>query len=43
MLAWCQSFPLVDLHPYAFKAAAYGYWIQKQRDDAHIYYSAAVF
>jgi protein-disulfide isomerase len=38
-----QSFPLVDLHPYAFKAAAYGYCIQKQKNDAFFIYSAAVF
>jgi protein-disulfide isomerase len=38
-----QSFPLVDLHPYAFKAAAYGYCIQKQKNDAYFIYSAAVF
>ena len=38
-----QSFPLVDLHPFAFKAAAYGYCIQKQKNDAFFIYSAAVF
>ena len=38
-----QSFPLVDLHPYAFKAAAYGYCVQKQKNDAFFVYSAAVF
>ena len=38
-----QSFPLVDLHPYAFKAAAYGYCVQKQKNDAYFVYSAAVF
>jgi protein-disulfide isomerase len=38
-----QSFPLVDLHPYAFKAAAYGYCVQKQKNDAFFAYSAAVF
>jgi protein-disulfide isomerase len=38
-----QSFPLVDLHPLAFKAAAYGYCIQKQKNDAYFIYSAAVF
>ena len=38
-----QSFPIVDLHPYAFKAAAYGYCVQKQKNDAFFLYSAAVF
>jgi protein-disulfide isomerase len=38
-----QSFPLVDLHPYAFKAAAYGYCVQKQKNDAFFPYAAAVF
>ncbi|MCU1253343.1 MAG: oxidoreductase [Edaphobacter sp.] len=38
-----QSYPLVDLHPFAFKAAAYGYCIQKQKNDAYFPYSAAVF
>jgi protein-disulfide isomerase len=38
-----QSFPLVDVHPFAFKAAAYGYCIQKQKNDAYFTYAAAVF
>jgi protein-disulfide isomerase len=38
-----QSFPLVDLHPFAFKAAAYGYCIQKQKNDAFFVYATAVF
>jgi protein-disulfide isomerase len=38
-----QSFPLVELHPYAYKAAAYGYCVQKQKNDAFFVYSAAVF
>jgi len=38
-----QSFPIVDLHPFAFKAAAYGYCIEKQKNDAFFIYSAAVF
>jgi protein-disulfide isomerase len=38
-----QSYPLVDLHPFAFKAAAYGYCIEKQKNDAYFPYAAAVF
>jgi protein-disulfide isomerase len=38
-----QSYPLVELHPYAYKAAAYGYCVQKQKNDAFFAYSAAVF
>ncbi len=38
-----QSFPLIELHPFAFKAAAYGYCIQKQKNDAFFPYAAAVF
>jgi protein-disulfide isomerase len=38
-----QSFPLAELHPFAFKAAAYGYCVQKQKNDAFFVYSAAVF
>jgi protein-disulfide isomerase len=38
-----QSFPIVDVHPFAFKAAAYGYCVQKQKNDAYFVYSAAVF
>jgi protein-disulfide isomerase len=38
-----QSFPLVDLHPFAFKAAAYGYCVQKQKNDAFFAYATAVF
>jgi protein-disulfide isomerase len=38
-----QSFPLVDLHPFAFKAAAYGYCVQKQKNDAFFVYAGAVF
>jgi protein-disulfide isomerase len=38
-----QSFPLVEIHPFAFKAAAYGYCVQKLKNDAFFTYSAAVF
>jgi protein-disulfide isomerase len=38
-----QSFPLTQVHPFAFKAAAYGYCVQKQKDDAFFTYAAAVF
>jgi protein-disulfide isomerase len=38
-----QSFPLVDLHPFAFKAAAYGVCITKQKNDAFFPYAAAVY
>jgi protein-disulfide isomerase len=38
-----QSYPLAELHPFAFKAAAYGYCVQKQKNDAYFVYSAAVF
>ena len=38
-----QSFPLVELHPFAFKAAAYGYCITKQKNDAFFTFASAVF
>ena len=38
-----QSFPLVEIHPFAFKAAAYGYCVEKQKSDAFFPFSAAVF
>ena len=38
-----QSFPIPELHPFAFKAAAYGYCVEKQKNDAFFPYAAAVF
>ncbi len=38
-----QSFPLTEIHPYAFKAAAYGYCIAKQKNDAFFPYAADVY
>ena len=38
-----QSFPIADIHPFAFKAAAYGYCVQKQKNDAFFLFAAAVF
>jgi len=38
-----QSFPLSEIHPFAFKAAAYGYCIQKQKNEAFFPFAADVF
>jgi protein-disulfide isomerase len=38
-----QNFPIADLHPYAVRAAAYGYCVAKQKNDAFFAYAADVF
>lgn len=38
-----QNFPLVDIHPYAFKAAAYGYCVTKQKNESFFAYASSVF
>ena len=38
-----ESFPLVDIHPYAFKAAAYGACVAKKSNDAFFAYTEAVY
>lgn len=38
-----QSFPLVDIHPAAFEAAAYGVCVAKQTNAAFFTYAQAVF
>jgi protein-disulfide isomerase len=38
-----QPFPLVEIHPFAFKAAAYGYCVQHVNNDAFFKYATAVF
>ena len=38
-----QNFPIAEIHPYAFKAAAYGYCVTKQKNDAFFTYAADVF
>ena len=38
-----QSFPLTDIHPYAYKAAAYGACVAKKSNDAFFTYAQAVY
>jgi protein-disulfide isomerase len=38
-----QLFPLTEIHPSAFKAAAYGVCVQKESNDAFFQYAAGVF
>jgi protein-disulfide isomerase len=38
-----QNFPIPELHPFAFKAATYGYCVTKQKNDAFFAYAADVF
>lgn len=38
-----QSFPLVDLHPFALKAAEYGYCVEQKSNDAYLTYAQAVY
>jgi protein-disulfide isomerase len=38
-----ENFPLVDIHPYAFKAAAYGVCVAKKSNDAFFTYEQAVY
>jgi protein-disulfide isomerase len=38
-----QSFPLLEIHPYAFKAAAYGACVAKKSNDAFFTYADAVY
>ncbi len=38
-----QSYPLVDIHPAAFEAAAYGACVAKQKNEAFFPYAQAVF
>ena len=38
-----QNYPLVDIHPAAFTAAAYGVCVAKQKNDAFFPYAQAVF
>jgi protein-disulfide isomerase len=38
-----QNMPIPELHPFALKAAAYGYCVTKQKNDAFFVYAADVF
>ena len=38
-----ESFPLTEIHPYAFQAAAYGQCIARQNNDAFFTYAQAVY
>ena len=38
-----QNYPLVDIHPYAFKAAAYGVCVAKKSNEAFFTYAQAVY
>jgi protein-disulfide isomerase len=38
-----ENFPLVDLHPYAFKAASYGVCVAKKSSEAFFTYAQAVY
>jgi protein-disulfide isomerase len=38
-----QNYPLVEIHPAAFAAAAYGVCVAKQKNDAFFPYAQAVF
>jgi protein-disulfide isomerase len=38
-----QSFPLTDIHPYAFQAATYGYCVAQKSQDAYFTYAQAVY
>ena len=38
-----ESFPLTDIHPFAFQAAAYGACIAKKSNDAFFIYAQAVY